>query len=293
MLIACSSCHRQYDVSHLGTGDHLRCLCGELTTVPEQRSHVAKVHHCSACGASIEDGATRCEYCKGAISLEERKLGDSCPQCFARLMKDASFCMECGVKIEPTTMRAKELENACPRCENDLYEVTGPQGHYTECRSCGGLWLRSDFFDKVVETKDLSPIGKVPCATEIVADLKRHEVRYLKCPVCSQMMNRKNFGRVSGIIIDGCREHGYWFDNRELAKILQFVEAGGLDKMREREIAEAKCQLERAQDRTRDARSGSAVPVGRYGRASSDFEVDVLGDILGMLGRALYRLFRN
>ena len=37
ILVACSDCHRQYDVSHLEPGAHVRCACERLITVPSPR----------------------------------------------------------------------------------------------------------------------------------------------------------------------------------------------------------------------------------------------------------------
>ena len=48
-------------------------------------------------------------------------------------------------------------------------------------------------------------------------------------------MNRLNFGRVSGVIIDLCKGHGVWFDPGELQRALTFVAGGGLTRMRESE----------------------------------------------------------
>ena len=44
-------------------------------------------------------------------------------------------------------------------------------------------------------------------------------------------MHRRNYGRKSGIIIDHCSSHGYWFDSRELEPILQWVRKGGEQKV--------------------------------------------------------------
>jgi Zn-finger nucleic acid-binding protein len=56
-------------------------------------------------------------------------------------------------------------------------------------------------------------------------------VRYVPCPACSQLMGRKNFGGHSGVIVDVCREHGVWFDESELPRVLEFVERGGLAEL--------------------------------------------------------------
>jgi hypothetical protein len=43
-------------------------------------------------------------------------------------------------------------------------------------------------------------------------------------------MNRKNFARLSGVVIDVCRPHGAWFDRGELGAIRAFLREGGLAK---------------------------------------------------------------
>jgi Zn-finger nucleic acid-binding protein len=52
-------------------------------------------------------------------------------------------------------------------------------------------------------------------------------VKYLPCPVCSGFMLRKNFGGCSGIVIDWCKGHGFWFDGSELEKVMVFINSGG------------------------------------------------------------------
>jgi Zn-finger nucleic acid-binding protein len=64
------------------------------------------------------------------------------------------------------------------------------------------------------------------------------EVKYVPCPQCHTKMNRVNFGKVSGVIVDVCRAHGTWFDGGELTRIVSFAAAGGLAKTRAREEQE-------------------------------------------------------
>lgn len=33
---------------------------------------------------------------------------------------------------------------------------------------------------------------------------------FIPCVRCGKKMNRKNFGRISGVIIDECGKHGVW-----------------------------------------------------------------------------------
>jgi len=63
-------------------------------------------------------------------------------------------------------------------------------------------------------------------------------VHYVACPVCGSMMNRRNFGGGSGVIVDVCARHGTWFDAGELPRVLSFVESGGLTRARARDAAD-------------------------------------------------------
>ena len=49
---------------------------------------------------------------------------------------------------------------------------------------------------------------------------------------CGKMMNRVNFGRHSGTVIDVCRGHGTFLDAGELHAIVTFIRDGGLDRAR-------------------------------------------------------------
>jgi len=51
-------------------------------------------------------------------------------------------------------------------------------------------------------------------------------------------MNRINFARCSGVIVDICKGHGSWFDRDELSRIVEFIRAGGLEAARAKEKAE-------------------------------------------------------
>jgi Zn-finger nucleic acid-binding protein len=51
-------------------------------------------------------------------------------------------------------------------------------------------------------------------------------------------MHRRNFARVSGVIVDECRTHGTFFDAGELEDVLHFVRSGGMALAGEHEAAE-------------------------------------------------------
>ena len=92
-------------------------------------------------------------------------------------------------------------------------------------------------------------------------------------------MNRANYGRKSGVIIDSCRQHGLWFDAHELGGILHWIRAGG-------EVQARKFDREEERDRERQQRLQRDFepfepdhPGARRGSGS----LFTLGDVLGSL----------
>ena len=247
MLIACPDCRRQYDVGGMRAGEQVRCRCGKLVAVPGDRPRDARVLHCSSCGGVLRGQAGRCEYCGSEILAADRQLGPACPECFARLPRGARFCSDCGVEIRPETCKALRASAACPRCRGRLVVRDLLHAQYTECAGCGGIWLEENSFREVIEKRDLSALGGLIASGRPASPAARDEesVRYLPCPTCGQLMNRKNFAGCSGVIIDACKGHGLWFDCQELEKVIAFVKAGGLDKARQNEISAQKAELEK------------------------------------------------
>ena len=122
-----------------------------------------------------------------------------------------------------------------------------------KCSQCGGFFVPDETFDKMQERSDrvIFPTGGG----------KRGEVeqesavRYVRCPVCLNMMNRTNFARISGVIIDSCRGHGIWFDPGEMEKIMDFISRGGLQKSKALDIDRLKDEERLV--RLRNAQSGT------------------------------------
>lgn len=236
MLIACHDCHRQYDVGSLAAGSKVRCFCGAMNKVPVAVPRDARMLHCSGCGGPLVEGATRCQYCACEVMLGERGLGELCPECFARMVKGARYCSACGVGIHPQMVQRSLLSHECPRCSGQLASCEGGEVTYAECTACGGVWLEEDAFRRFLDARDIkvlrpsSQAGLKRPVGERVADSE--QVTYIRCPVCRQHMQRRNFGVKSGVIIDWCGGHGFWFDTHELERIMVFVQAGGLEEGR-------------------------------------------------------------
>lgn len=141
---------------------------------------------------------------------------------------------------------------ACPRCHEALgAEILGPIAPH-RCARCGGLWLDPPSFRSVcdVETRASPRALALREQSAPGAPPPEDRVRYLPCPACGQPMNRVNFARVSGVIVDVCRPHGAWLEAGELQAIRRFVRGPGLSRYLRR----------RALDEERNGRLGAASP---------------------------------
>lgn len=81
-------------------------------------------------------------------------------------------------------------------------------------------------------------------------------------------MNRINFARCSGVIVDICKGHGTWFDRDELSGIVQFIRGGGLEVSRKKEKAE----LEFERQQLHAEQIAAAKRANSFGAYSSDDE---------------------
>jgi hypothetical protein len=63
------------------------------------------------------------------------------------------------------------------------------------------------------------------------------------------MMNRRLYGKDSGVILDSCKDHGIWFDAEELARILAWLRAGGESESRSEVDPEVRASIELAKAR--------------------------------------------
>jgi Zn-finger nucleic acid-binding protein len=117
---------------------------------------------------------------------------------------------------------------ACPDCGQQLCRFERPRGFFYDCGQCGGQFIEhaalAALLDESRGARDTSPKH-----TARLNPLQQ-KVRYRPCAMCPAMMNRKNFGGASGIIVDVCALHGMWFDRGELDAVLSFVAQGGLER---------------------------------------------------------------
>jgi Zn-finger nucleic acid-binding protein len=116
-----------------------------------------------------------------------------------------------------------------------------------ECATCDGIWIDADVFEALCASSESQSavLHRLGTRTPVAADAR---VKYRKCLRCGTVMNRVNFGRLSGTIIDVCRGHGTFLDAGELHAVLAFIRAGGLDRARDRQIEDLRDEQRRLRD---------------------------------------------
>jgi Zn-finger nucleic acid-binding protein len=301
ILAACGKCGTQYDVSGLRAGSSAHCRCGVALVVAHPRVHEARLTRCAGCGSTRGGGGDNCNYCGARFSAVDKGWGSMCPGCFCRLPVGACFCVECGLKISPQKLGAARPDLNCPRCKSMLHQRALDGIDMSECGACAGVWLPVSTFTALIEQKQkrdtairgLSSRRNRRNAFEMT---ESEEVKYVPCPKCRTLMNRGNFARVSGVVIDTCRDCGVWLDNQELNRIVQFVEAGGMDKSRE---AEARDREHSEKMRAKTKKTGvMLLPTetpGRYsvlppgGTSPADVILPALVRAISEIARAFLR----
>ena len=204
---------------------------------------------CPACGANTDPGAVRCKYCKARLATV------SCPNCMALMFDTAAFCPSCGARRSRTEYPA---DARCPACRGTMKEVAVGETKLLDCDKCDGLWIGAEAFERLCSSREAqAAVLHHPAVESPPMDVR---VRYRPCLQCGTMMNRLNFAKVSGTIVDVCRNHGTFLDRGELHTIVQFIQGGGLERARQRQIEDLKEQEQRLRDqeaRLRNARAGS------------------------------------
>lgn len=197
----------------------------------------------------------------------------------------AKFCSHCGAKADRTELAEGE-RRPCPRCRADTRAIVIGNVDLRECPKCEGLWADTDCLQRIcTDREQQAAVLGVAAAIEQPLNAPLEQIRYLPCPVCKQLMHRVNFARCSAVVVDVCRQHGTWFDKDELRRIVEFIQRGGFDKARARDIAELERQRRRLEAEraagTRDRMSG-------YGTAGHDSREGALVDVAASVLTAFF-----
>jgi Zn-finger nucleic acid-binding protein len=190
----------------------------------------------------------------------------------------SKHCPRCGA----AAARQPEVDatgKKCPRCKTQLQLASVGDSKMLECASCLGLWLDTATFEKIsADREQQSAVLGSASLAQTDRSVGKSAISYVPCPECSQLMNRANFARCSGVIIDLCKAHGIWFDRNELSRIIEFIRSGGMELSRAKE----KSALE--EERRNLQRQHIAIDM-KEGRNSDEIGLGIAsaGDLLKFL----------
>jgi Zn-finger nucleic acid-binding protein len=239
LLVACPACHHRYDASGHAAGERFRCSCGGVIEVPVVVPHESAVVRCSACGAPRSGEELACRYCGADFTVAERDLDAVCPECMTRVSRQARYCHDCGAPIlraQAGDAAAAVTGPACPACGGEhrlTSRALGTEERVAlfDCGRCGGLWVEREVFETLAKRARQGKVPDFGVAHDLPAAAAGGRsavaVSYRPCPDCGALMNRRNYERRSGVIVDLCRDHGIWFDLDELSRLLRWIHEGG------------------------------------------------------------------
>ncbi len=170
-----------------------------------------------------------------------------CTSCQHTVKAKALTCPMCNGTMQVV---ATEKEKQCPRCKIPLEIHQYRDRELDKCTQCEGLWLQPDEFAVLTSEFDVyrddnsNPAYKRP-------GMPASE-NYLPCANCNQIMSRRNFKSISGVLIDSCLHCGIWLDKGELQSIRDFIASGGLDKAQDRKQLQQESAIEALDDRVSD-----------------------------------------
>ena len=222
----------------------------------------------------------------------------NCSNCSAPLLAHTSICEYCCSRndvdlkgLHEYTVTKPESPRNCPACGTALQTInlSGDGKYYIErCERCMGLFFDPGELEMLLD-KSVHNVFNIDNRgiNRLIKDRsgQKRKVQYLKCPVCSNIMNRMNFGKKSGVIIDRCKAHGIWLDSGELKHIMEWRKAGG--KM----LHEKKVAMEKKIEETKKKKSAPLFPDQTYQQKNNNiFSLDD-DDLFSSISNIVSKLF--
>ena len=170
---------------------------------------------CSACNHIVKAKVLTCPMCNGGMKLIQEDTEKHCPRC--------------AIPLEIHHYRNYELD---------------------KCNQCEGIWLQPDEF--AVLTSEFDVYRDDKSNPQYLRPGMPKTENYLPCASCKNMMSRRNFKSISGVLIDSCLHCGVWLDKGELQSIRDFVASGGLDKAQDNKLVKHELELQALDDRISD-----------------------------------------
>lgn len=179
---------------------------------------------CRECGAPASPSDKTCAYCRSPIATLR------CAHCFGFNAVASLHCSGCGERLGLNRIVDPDVTaKTCPGCGAPLVLYRDDDGALWDCGACDAQFVEHRLLDSLLAGRQRLPSNDVVKPHPLPLDTT---IMYFPCPTCAQLMNRRNFGGRSGIVVDVCALHGVWFEAGELGRVLQFVESGGLGHAR-------------------------------------------------------------
>jgi Zn-finger nucleic acid-binding protein len=267
----------------------------------------APAYHCPACGGpQRQTGPGRCDFCGSArvpLGAPDPRTAKPCPECAALVAATHSFCPQCGAVQGDTDPPLEDSDLRCPGCNHSMsilaldarlsgvgYRGSDPRIH--GCQHCGGAWVDRRTLDQIIAEAHAQATNRDPAAVPRQTMAIDEVVVYRRCPRCNERMNRRNFGRYSGVVVDECSSCGTYFDAGELAGVVAFVRGGGLTLAAQRNADETRRDL--AHRQRMNVGGGPLGPGAERMSTSSaalfDAELELVIGFLRWIGRWIRRL---
>jgi Zn-finger nucleic acid-binding protein len=199
-------------------------------------------------------------------------------------MAHAQHCSGCGVELG-LILEAALQDRQCSDCQRPLSVIREAAGSLLSCGKCGGQFVEHALLRSLLETHEHIGQAFPDAPYQRPPNVNAERVRYRPCSACQQMMNRKNFGGASGVIVDVCARHGTWFDAGELTQVLAFVKSGGL--VREREREQERLRQARAHEREFAGAASQSSPLAFDSLAQSGEQSSLARDLFEFLVEVL------
>ncbi len=225
---------------------------------------------CSNCQAPLPPGSLLCEYCGNRTDIDLKG-------------------------IHYNTTHENEMPRICPRCNVRLKTLDLKlNGRFLidRCDQCLGIFFDPGELEFLLEATVKNIAGIDRAGLEAINEKRepnQYPVSYIKCPVCTQLMHRINFGAKSGVIVDRCKEHGIWLDGGELRQLLEWMKLGGqlLEQERQQQKQKEAEQREKEERQKLKGWDEEPSPFGSY----SDTLRNSDPDLFKIIAKAIRILF--
>lgn len=180
-----------------------------------------------------------------------------CTNCNAPLPEGSLLCAYCGGRndvdlkgIHYYTTHETDVPRTCPRCAKVLKTIDlklNGTFFIERCDQCLGLFFDPCELEALLDAAVTNVFQINRTGMDGINEQRQdpYPVAYIKCPVCSQLMNRVNFGVKSGVIVDRCKDHGVWLDGGELRHLMEWMKMGGKLLDQERREQEKREELKK------------------------------------------------